>query len=163
MKFAIFGCQLQRSATFFLKFFCTNMFMGSLPGVLQPLIILSLSIYELSGGIVKQWFYPILPKRRVPMWREWIEFFKYLLFKSRNSAVFKWLHIENCSGSPCTHPQDSVGAQTWDRSGMRKREERRISMKRKGLRKERNQFRNIHKIGCGSVAQWAESRPAVIE
>ena len=85
------------------------------------------------------------------MWREWIEFFKYLSFKPQNSAVFKWLHMENCSGSPCTHPQDSVGAQTWDCSGMRKREERRISMKRKGLRKERTQFRNIHKL---VVAQW---------
>ena len=32
---------------FFLKFFCISMFMGSLPGVPQLLLILSQSIYEL--------------------------------------------------------------------------------------------------------------------
>ena len=96
---------------FFLNFFVPACLWDHCLGFPQELIILSQSIYELSDGKVKQWSYPILPKRWVPMWREWIEFFKYLSFSSQISAVFNLLHMENCSDSPCTHPQDLVGAQ----------------------------------------------------
>ena len=46
----------------------------------------------------------------VPLCRELDNNSKYILFSSRNSAVFYLFNMENCPGTFCTHRQDSVGA-----------------------------------------------------